>query len=389
MPADADKKIVVLNVSSTVLYDHSNINTLLLDTLKENKISDVYLFTDLSMDDIAFYGRDDAPLSMDALMARLSAKGIQIKSVVTPADFNLPAPYGCVPGSAYYELYQPLMDKRKTSKQPLDTTEYTEETLEFLFAKLAYDRSALYFSETCKNKETSVNPPGLCLVNKQTGEVGKFIDELDEAIEFFNIETNRTTYRLEQRIDRSIDYAIIPDEVSLSTSIHGCMLSALLAQLQLSPQDAIYYFSDDKEHIEGVDMVAWRLDSKAHTCQMNTDWEKASHPKEKENYQHCLEGHSIQQPQESAYFLLRLLSQPMTWPVFLLAVGAFGLGLGMFGVSVGLSVLASQIITAASASVLTLGAAVGVYRFFKYGKEENDPRQNVKVIETNLQKTNA
>ena len=390
------KKIALLDVDQTLLYNQRDMNDALIEALREEGITDIYLFTNMELSDVRCYGREGAPFSRMEVIDYLRAAGVAVKGVITPADPYLPR-FGSdlSVDAAFQTLYLPLMEKRVTKKTSLELNDYaSEDTLEFLFAQLEWRRASYTLRESNRlqtGEIKSITQPGLCLIEKNTGkptEPKQFIHNFEEAKAFFitglDAIKNRERFLLEQQALPAEFNKEIREATYASSDPKGAMMAHLLLNSNIVQADTMLYFFDDREeHLRAATESHVRHrsseDSRLYTCHVSENLVEAI--QQKAAYQACLHGASVNTmttsavtseempPAITASFFLRVLAHPATKVVAALFIiaGIAGLicgGIGLAGISVGLSLIGATTLTAVSVGATGAGIGLGIGGFF-------------------------
>lgn len=87
------KNVALLDVDHTLLFD-VELNVELLDTLKEQGVNDIYLFTDMTMNDSGIQDRQN-------LISDLEKRGFDVHGVITPVDLA----WDLVPEKKAFDFY--------------------------------------------------------------------------------------------------------------------------------------------------------------------------------------------------------------------------------------------------------------------------------------------
>jgi|GEM_PF-3640685 len=112
------KHFAFLDVDQTLIYNNRDVNRALLQSLKEKKVSDIFLFTNMDLKDIKRVGLDAPPMSRAELVVYLTTSGFTVHGVISSADTGYHDERGVIKpvGSAYKELYDPLMRRVQSDK---------------------------------------------------------------------------------------------------------------------------------------------------------------------------------------------------------------------------------------------------------------------------------
>jgi hypothetical protein len=339
------KHFAFLDVDSTLIFgNHPNqtINHALLDSLLEQGITDVYLFTNMSMNEIIrFQPRDpENPEEVSSrydLIEAMRKKGFQIHDVITPADTGYYHEDGVLHpiGTAYRELYDPLMHQLVRMQSSLDLNQYTSDldlTLTF-FRNLYQFEKALYLetqSRLIPNGELRAIPSfGYCLIHRQTGEQ-TFVD--DHGLEtILKNEGEKANYEIVVRPNPQLQIMVkgnsagIPeghDPSQRYDNMKAVMLQRAFPELYKTYGPiAITYFDDTTVHLDSTKAVIANAEEAGlisfSTCQINRDFQVAMSEPEKTKYKTAMVQTNLkaQDRQEAINTnLTNVLNSGVRWP---------------------------------------------------------------------------
>lgn len=326
------KKIVLLDVDNTLLYGAQGVfNRPLIEELIQSGIRDVYLFTNMKLNDIKNFGCDGARCSRYRLIEFLNQQGLTVLGVVTPADKYCSQADG-KPGAAYRTLYTPLMAQCQKRGTPLQLDDYSPVSIDYLFSELEWTNARSLLKQQAKsNGEVAISLCGLRLMHKQSKERGDFLTK-DAAIEFFSRSENCATYCLISD-ENPDDQVVIQPGINKDTK--GMMMEHFLTLPDIIQKGTtLYFFDDNKQFIDGVQAAVDSFNSNAlqriqpWTCEMPSTIEVACQQEQRLAYRRCLAGESVvlkyhfsqvpfSQPEfsdsmlESLLFLLEILAHPV------------------------------------------------------------------------------
>ncbi len=249
------KHIVLLDVDETILYRGQHINQALLDSLKAQKITDVCFFTNMDLKDITNVGRRGGNLSRDAIIEEMTRQGFNVHKVITSADPCYLDEHGRLKpiGSAYEELYAPLMQRVKENG-PLDLTNYSsnsQDLVDFYHYTSQWQLTSIIARARCdaKYSESKIydDLPSYMVLNKKTGDT---YDVDFSALSDLLNSCEKGNYAILGSTDRTKSITIKGSHI---TDNKALMMQHAIGELltQHGPV-AITYFDDKKVHLNGV-----------------------------------------------------------------------------------------------------------------------------------------
>lgn len=274
------KHFVFLDVDNTLLYNSNDLNQELLNSLRNQGITDIYLFTNMDLSDLRLVGMD-AGLARYEIIQWIKDEGFTVHGVITPADTGNYDDNGQLKpsGSAYNELYSNLMtrlgengalDLYRYTSSPEDLADYFINNNQWLMASAITHQKI----NTLSINEISIPTLRTCLINKANGEFVKWIDR-DGLIEFFNKDTEfKQQFHIDHREDPS---QTIQFKGGRSANNKALMMQLAAGELikQHGPI-AISFFDDDEKHLLRSKelMESFELTGllQLNTCHMSTDF---------------------------------------------------------------------------------------------------------------------
>ncbi len=276
------KHFAFLDIDDTVLYNSSSLNEALLTSLREQGVTDICFFTNMDIKDITYYGRDGAPMSRFEIIQHMEAQGFTIHKVITSADPGYYDKNGKRKpiGSAFNELYLPLMNSVRQKPESMDFVNYSSNHQDIIDYFQNSQRWALASGIVRTRCETSFTQeftleglPNITKINKNNGkEEGTFDSE--SLKDYLNDPEQIATYAISQGID-STKHMVIRGAVD--TDNKGLMMKQAISELvEQHGQIAITYFDDRKCHINGALQAATPfIDAglvSLSPCHMSTDY---------------------------------------------------------------------------------------------------------------------
>ncbi|CDZ77430.1 hypothetical protein BN59_01713 [Legionella massiliensis] len=248
-----------LDVDDTLLYNSSDINQALLDSLRAQGVTDVYFFTNMDIKDVSYYGRELVPTSRYEIIKRMEAQGFTVHGVITSADPGYYDENGQVKpiGSAFNELYLPLMERVRAREQgSLDLQHYSsnsEDLFDYLQNSLRWKLASGIASARCEHPfihtETLTELPNLALINRANGKEEVALDS-DSLRSFLNDPEQIAKYAVSNGSGSDKQIKV---KGAVPTDNKGLMMQQAIGELVARyGQIAITYFDDRKVHIDGA-----------------------------------------------------------------------------------------------------------------------------------------
>ncbi|KTD14489.1 hypothetical protein Lgra_0520 [Legionella gratiana] len=262
--------IALLDVDSTLLFNGSDLNHALLDSLLQKGIKDVYLFTNMGLEDIRYYNQDFAPLSRHAIIQIMRQKGFNVHGVITPADAgNYDNQYQLRPvGTIFNQLYTPLMEQVIKSGKPLDLQYYTSDKeliCNYFVNELALKTAERIMSARQENpagEKIRIKLPQLTLLDVTSSHQKRIYVTKDELMNELNsgkIPRNPYVidfYEGEQEVE------VMGADFPPDTANKALMMEACLQQLASQfPNLSIVYFDDDERQLHACQLAVANYNS--------------------------------------------------------------------------------------------------------------------------------
>lgn len=253
------KSFAFLDVDQTLLYDNSDINLTLLDALKNQGITDIFLFTNMDMKEIGRIGRELAPMSRYELINILQKNGFKIHGVITPADTGYCNDSMYSIGHAYEHLYKPSYERLKKNpltdvKGNLNELRDIDDEVEYYLRKFEWDKASYITRERCKDelRELEITSPQLAIFYGHEKKYCANKEELKQLI----MDCKQKKIRYEVRIDQNNN----THEKTLSivtggyTDNKALMMDMAIKELTKKHGDIGILFADDQiGHLRGAE----------------------------------------------------------------------------------------------------------------------------------------
>ncbi|KTD11553.1 hypothetical protein Lgra_1011 [Legionella gratiana] len=253
------KHFVFLDVDDTLLYGTKQVNLALLKELKAKGITEVYLFTNMGLNDIKNYGHELASMSRYELIQILKTEGFNVLGVITSADPGYIDEKGRVRpiGSAYNELYLPLMEQvRKNGPIDLQNYNSNKEDLATYFindtswrvaSSIVRARCETLFPQTKKQDGVL----SLQLRQKIDGKNAEILTNYAEVLSFLEDEEKCKQYTIDSGVDEQVKLEI---RGSATKDNKALMMQQTVGELLAyhGGPIAISFFDDTQAHLSGA-----------------------------------------------------------------------------------------------------------------------------------------
>jgi hypothetical protein len=275
------KHFAFLDVDQTLLYNYTDLNQELLNSLRNQGVNDIYLFTNMDLTDLRVVGRDKDIVTRHEIIQWIKDQGFTVHGVITPADTGNYDDHGQLKpiGTAYTELYSDLMtrllingviDLHNYSSNPDDLADYFINQNQWLMASSITHHK---INELPIN-EVSIPTLRICLMDNTNGAFVKWLDR-DGLIEFFKSDAEtKQKFRIDHQEDPSQK---IQFKGGMSPNNKALMMQLAAGELikQHGPI-AISFFDDDERHLlrskelmEGFERTGLL---QLNTCRMSPDF---------------------------------------------------------------------------------------------------------------------
>lgn len=301
------KHFVFLDVDQTLLYNATDLNQELLNSLRNQGVTDIYLFTNMDLTDLRVVGKDKDIVTRHEIIQWIKDQGFTVHGVITPADTGNYDDHGQLKpiGTAYTELYSDLMarllkngviDLHSYNSNPEDLADYFINQNQWLMASSITHHK---INELPIN-EVSIPTLRICLMDNTNGAFVKWLDR-DGLIEFFKRDAEtKQQFRVDHQQDPSQK---IQFKGGMSPNNKALMMQLAAGELirQHGPI-AISFFDDDEKHLlrskelmEGFERTGLL---QLNTCHMSTDFNTSQRDEAIQTYQATLTQSIVAQSHE-------------------------------------------------------------------------------------------
>ncbi|CDZ79319.1 hypothetical protein BN59_03637 [Legionella massiliensis] len=252
--------IALLDVDNTLLFNGNDLNYALLNSLLEKGVKDVYLFTNMGLEDINTCGQELFPMSRHAIIQEMQRLGFNVQGVITQADAgNYDNQQQLQPvGTLFKQLYTPLM--QKVLKEPLDLQTFNsdpETICDYYLNLLAFTRAENIMKarlDTPSGQTRNISLPQLTLLDTLTQkEVVANRGMLMEALKQGLIPK---PYRICLSPEGGETLTVRGSDFPAGTANKALIMEAFLQQFAASdPNLSILYFDDSPEQLEACQLA--------------------------------------------------------------------------------------------------------------------------------------
>ncbi|KTC92021.1 hypothetical protein [Legionella cincinnatiensis] len=262
--------IALLDVDSTLLFNGSDLNYALLDSLLKNGIKDVYLFTNMGLEDIRNYNQDYAPLSRHVIIQTMQQMGFNVHGVITPADAgNYDNQRQLRPvGTIFNQLYTPLMEQVIKSGEPLDLQNFAsnkELICNYYVNELAMKTAECIIDARLNNpagEKVNINLPQLTLVDVLASPPKRIPVNKEQLMEELNKGTIPRNPYLIDFSEGNQKVEVMGADFPPDTANKALMMEAFLQQFASKyPNLSIAYFDDDERQLQACQLAVVHYNS--------------------------------------------------------------------------------------------------------------------------------